>query len=106
MKLLIIEDNADLAQVLKAGLKQNGYTVSHTSDGLEGLDLLLSDTFQVAIAMAVFSWIYTEAPLWAGLLIAIPFAALGVMLWMAKPKFDGMVGGEIDQGDAQEEVDG
>ena len=49
MKLLIIEDNADLAQVLKAGLKQNGYTVSHKSDGLEGLDLLLSDTFQVAI---------------------------------------------------------
>ncbi len=63
-------------------------------------------TFQIAIAMAVYSWFYSDAPLWAGLLIAAPFTALGVMLWMAKLKFSGMVGDEINQGDTQEEVDG
>ena len=49
MRILIIEDNQDLAQVLTIGLRQSGFTVSHASDGIEGRDLLLSESFQLAI---------------------------------------------------------
>lgn len=38
MKILIIEDEANIAQVIRLYLEQAGYTVSHASDGVAGLE--------------------------------------------------------------------
>jgi len=37
MKILIVEDNRDLVQVLSEGFVENGYTVDSAYDGVEGL---------------------------------------------------------------------
>ena len=44
---------------------------------------------QVAIAMAVFPWLNQGAPIYAGLIVAVPFVILAVMLIRAKDTFDG-----------------
>ncbi len=44
--------------------------------------------FQVAIAMAVYPYLNHDAPLYAGLLVGLPFLILGVMLLRAKVRFD------------------
>lgn len=46
---------------------------------------------QVAIAMAVFPWLNQGAPLYAGLLIAVPFVILAIMLFRARSLFNDMV---------------
>ena len=50
---------------------------------------------QVAIAMAVFPWLNQGAPFYAGLIVAIPFVILAVMLFRAKPLFNDMVPSDI-----------
>ena len=47
--------------------------------------------FQVAIGMAVWPWLYQDAPIYAGMAIGVPFVILGVFLWRAQGQFDGMV---------------
>ena len=45
MKLLIVEDEEDLALGLKRGLRKNGYEVDWTGEGREGLDLALAEDY-------------------------------------------------------------
>lgn len=47
--------------------------------------------FQVAIGMAVFAWLYQDASMPVGLAVGAPFAVLGIMLLLARGRFDGMV---------------
>ena len=49
MKILIIEDHAKLAQSLEKGLKENGYVAEWTGDGLTGLELALTGSFDALI---------------------------------------------------------
>lgn len=49
MKILIVEDEAKLAQVLQQGLKENGYVVEWAADGSLGLDMALEGSFDAAV---------------------------------------------------------
>ena len=46
---------------------------------------------QVAIAFFVWSILYGNGNILIGVAAATPFVILAIMLWMAKPKFNGMV---------------
>ena len=50
-------------------------------------------TFQVAISMLVWSLLYGGGNVLVGVVAALPFVILGVMLWQARSQFNGMVGG-------------
>jgi hypothetical protein len=58
--------------------------------------------FQVAIAFAVFGLLYADAHPLASIAMGLPFAGLGVMLWMAKDRFHEF---KEDQGEAQEKTE-
>lgn len=45
MKLLIVEDEEDLAMGLKRGLRKNGYEVEWTGEGRDGLALALAEEY-------------------------------------------------------------
>ena len=49
MRILLIEDDLTIADFIKKGLKEAGYTIDHASDGIEGLDLVLNDNYDVGI---------------------------------------------------------
>jgi DNA-binding response OmpR family regulator len=49
MKLLIVEDEARMADLLRKGLSEDGHTVTCASDGAEGLELGKSYEFDVII---------------------------------------------------------
>lgn len=49
MRILLIEDDPDIAGFILKGLHQEGYQVAHESNGLSGLNILLSETFDLAI---------------------------------------------------------
>lgn len=49
MKLLIVEDEEDLAMGLRRGLRKNGYEVEWASEGREGLDLALAENFDCVL---------------------------------------------------------
>lgn len=49
MRILLIEDDQSLADFIIKGLKQSGYSVEHAADGLRGLDIALTETFDAAI---------------------------------------------------------
>jgi two-component system OmpR family response regulator len=49
MRLLLIEDDAEVANYLIKGLKENGFVVDHASDGKEGLYLATSEDYDVMI---------------------------------------------------------
>ena len=51
-------------------------------------------TFQVAIAMLVWSLLYGGGNPALGGVAAMPFVILGMMLWRAKPQFNAMVSGQ------------
>ena len=57
--------------------------------------------FQIAIAMGVFGWLYGGAPIQYSLIAAIPFIALGVVLWRAKATFAGTPTGETKKSEPQ-----
>ena len=46
MKLLIVEDEEDLAMGLKRGLRKNGYDIEWCSEGCEGLELALIEDYE------------------------------------------------------------
>ena len=49
MRILIVEDEYKLADVVASKLKQNKYQVDVANDGEEGLDLALSDSYDLII---------------------------------------------------------
>ncbi len=48
-KILIIEDEKPMAKVLKMKLEKHGYEVEAVFDGLQGLEELRKDTYDLAI---------------------------------------------------------
>ncbi len=49
MRILIIEDDCDVASYLVKGLKEHGNTVDHTADGKQGLFLATSESYDVMV---------------------------------------------------------
>ncbi|RZS54936.1 response regulator transcription factor [Sphaerotilus mobilis] len=49
MKILLVEDDAALAQQLRAALAEAGYTVDHAADGREGQHLGEVETYDAAV---------------------------------------------------------
>ena len=49
MRILLIEDDQKIASFIVKGLKAAGYAVDHSSDGEEGLHLVLNEPYDVAI---------------------------------------------------------
>ena len=49
MKILLIEDEPSVAGIINKGLTENGYKISIAPDGTTGLDLALSNDFDVII---------------------------------------------------------
>lgn len=49
MRILLVEDDADLAQFIRKGLKEEQYAVDVATDGEEGLDLALNNAYDLLI---------------------------------------------------------
>ena len=49
MKALIVEDNQRVAQFLKKGLGEAGYTVDHTDNGRDGMFLAVSEAYDAIV---------------------------------------------------------
>lgn len=49
MRILLIEDDEALAGFIMKGLKEAGFRVDHASDGMTGLDIALTESFDAAI---------------------------------------------------------
>ncbi len=49
MKILIVEDNRDLVQVLSEGFVENGYTVDSAYDGVEGLTKIRNSEYDCIV---------------------------------------------------------
>lgn len=49
MKILLIEDDADVAQHVSKSLKQHGHVVEHAADGRDGLMLAIGDRYEIMI---------------------------------------------------------
>ena len=49
MRILLVEDDADLAQFIRKGLKEEQYAVDVASDGEEGLELALHNAYDLLI---------------------------------------------------------
>ena len=49
MKILLIEDEKNLAQFVEKGLKQAGYTVEKSDNGSEGLKMAVSENFDLIL---------------------------------------------------------
>ena len=52
IKLLIIDDEPGISSFLKEGLEEASYSVDMASDGKRGLDLALSNTYNLIILAA------------------------------------------------------
>ncbi|MBW2421552.1 MAG: response regulator transcription factor [Deltaproteobacteria bacterium] len=49
MRILIIEDDCDVAGYLVKGLKEHGHTVDHAEDGQQGLLLATSESYDIMV---------------------------------------------------------
>ena len=49
MRVLLIEDDENMASFVRKGLKEEGFTVAHEADGESGLHLALTEGFDAAI---------------------------------------------------------
>jgi len=49
MHILVVEDELEMAELLKAGLKEEGHSVICAADGLEGLSLARHEEFDVVV---------------------------------------------------------
>jgi DNA-binding response OmpR family regulator len=49
MRLLVVDDEADLAHALAKGLRQQGYAVDLAFDGMQGLELAMVNDYDLAI---------------------------------------------------------
>lgn len=48
-RVLVVEDDADTAAYIGKGLRQEGFTVEHVTDGREGLYLATSSAFDAVV---------------------------------------------------------
>lgn len=49
MRLLLIEDDVKISAFIEKGMRENGFTVDAARDGLEGLNLALTESYDVAV---------------------------------------------------------
>lgn len=49
MRLLVVEDDRKIAELLIQGLKEAGFAVDHAPDGINGLHLALTEPYDVAV---------------------------------------------------------
>jgi two-component system OmpR family response regulator len=49
MRILLVEDDIKIASFIIKGLRSAGYAVDHASDGEEGLDLALTEPYDMAV---------------------------------------------------------
>jgi two-component system copper resistance phosphate regulon response regulator CusR len=49
IRILVIEDEAEIADFLARGLREEGFTVEHAADGVEGLHRLRTETWDVVL---------------------------------------------------------
>ena len=49
MRILVVEDDRNVAAYLVKGLRESGYTVDHAGDGKEGLFLATSERYGVIV---------------------------------------------------------
>jgi len=49
MKILLIEDDTTIADFIVKGMKQAGFTIDHAVDGMDGLHMALSKSYDVGI---------------------------------------------------------
>ncbi len=49
MRVLLIEDDEKMAGFIRKGLREEGFVVAHASDGVTGLHMALTETFDAAI---------------------------------------------------------
>ncbi|MCP4114695.1 MAG: response regulator transcription factor [Desulfobacteraceae bacterium] len=49
MKLLFVEDDEKLSKFVITGLKQSGFTVDHASDGVDGLHLAMTESYDMVV---------------------------------------------------------
>jgi len=49
MKILLVEDDQDIASFVAKGLKEAGFATDHAADGVEGLDLALYENYDAVI---------------------------------------------------------
>jgi two-component system copper resistance phosphate regulon response regulator CusR len=49
MKILIVEDDAPIAFVIRRGLQSAQFTVEHAADGLTGLEMALAGDYDVIV---------------------------------------------------------
>ena len=49
MRVLIVEDDQNLAETIKSGLEESGYAVDWVADGLSGLDMISAYSYDVII---------------------------------------------------------
>lgn len=49
MRILLVEDDEKIATFIAKGLKENGFTVDHAADGIDGLHLALTETYDAGI---------------------------------------------------------
>lgn len=48
-KILIVEDEKDIARFMELELKYNGYEVTVANDGMHGLELALNEEFSLIL---------------------------------------------------------
>ena len=49
MNILLVEDEARVADFIQRGLRGEGWTITHVSDGEQALDMLATETFDVLV---------------------------------------------------------
>ena len=49
MRLLLIEDDRKIANFVRRGLREAGFAVDHAENGIDGLDLLLTEPYDVTV---------------------------------------------------------
>jgi two-component system OmpR family response regulator len=49
VRILLIEDDRDVASFIRAGLQQNGWNVDHTDNGKDGLFLATTETYDALV---------------------------------------------------------
>ena len=49
MRLLLVEDDEKIATFVKKGFKAEGFAVDHAANGIEGLDLALTEPYDAAV---------------------------------------------------------
>lgn len=55
-QILVVEDDVDLAKILKAILEQNGYRVHIALDGAEAFDIILKEVINLIVTDLKMNW--------------------------------------------------